>query len=239
MLFDPHYLLYVFLPCLGLMLLATFWVKSTYHKYSRVPNQAGVTGAEAARLILRSAGLHDVRVEPSEGFLTDHYSPRERVLRLSPQNYSGASIAAVGIAAHEAGHAIQHASRYAPLVVRNAAVPLASIGSTFGYLAIFIGLGMAYGGGNALNLFTIIGICLIGAIAFFQLVNLPVELNASRRALEVLPATGILSIEETKGARSVLLAAAMTYIAATIAAVLELLYWLWRAGLFSSGSDRE
>lgn len=238
MTFDPNYLLFVFVPILILSGLASLWVRAAYSKYSQVMNRRGVTGAEAARMILRNAGILDVRVESVGGWLTDHYSPRERVLRLSPQNYSGASIAAVGIAAHEAGHAIQHATSYAPLTIRNAAVPLASIGSGAGYLVLMIGLAMAYSGAPTLNPLTAIGLLLIASVAFFQLVNLPVEFDASRRALGVLTETGILSIEETAAARNVLLAAAMTYVAATVAAIANLLYWLWRLGLIGGGSNR-
>lgn len=233
--FDPVYLLFVFLPLLLLTGLAQLFVKRAYSKYSKVRNRQGVTGAEAARYILQSAGIHDVRVEQVQGFLSDHYSPREKVLRLSPENYTQPSIAAVGIAAHEAGHAIQHAKHYAPLVLRNAAVPVASIGSGFGYLVIFIGLIMS-GGGGGLNALTLIGLLLIASVVVFQLINLPVEFDASRRALQVLPAAGILSPEETKGARTVLGAAAMTYVAATLAAIAQLLYWAWRLGLFGGGS---
>lgn len=229
--FDPNYLLFVFLPLLALTTLTHLWVKVSFAKYSRVGNQQGISGAEAAQLILRSAGIGDVRIEPVEGWLSDHYSPKEKVLRLSPANFSGTSIAAVGIAAHEAGHAIQHATRYAPLVIRNAAVPLASIGSGLGYLVILVGLSMSYGGAPALNGFSIAGLLLFASVAFFQLVNLPVELDASRRALQLLPQTGILTAEETQGARSVLLAAAMTYVAATAAALWELIYWAMRLGL--------
>jgi Zn-dependent membrane protease YugP len=154
-----------------------------------------------------------------DGWLSDHYSPREKVLRLSPQNYGGSSIAAVGIAAHEAGHAIQHARRYAPLAIRNIAVPVASIGSNFGYLAIILGMAMSHGRG--VSTLSLIGLGLIACVALFQIVNLPVEFDASRRALQVLPATGILSPEETLGARNVLFAAAMTYVAATVAGPLR------------------
>lgn len=236
--FDPHYLLYVFLPLLVISTIATVFLKASYAKYSRIPNRQGVTGAEAAELILRSAGIYDVRVEPSRGWLTDHYSPLEKVLRLSPENYSGSSIAAVGIAAHEAGHAIQHAHRYAPLVLRNLAVPVASIGSAMGYVVIFIGLAMSGGVGSAINPLTMLGLALIGSIAVFQFLNLPVEFDASRRALQVLPRSGILSAQEAAGARNVLMAAAFTYVAATVAAILELLYWAWRLGLIG-GSRRD
>lgn len=239
MYFDPVYLLFVFLPLLVLSGLASLLVRAAYARYSRIPNAHGITGAEAAQIILHKAGIHDVRIEPSQGWLSDHYSPRERVLRLSPDNYAGHSIAAVGIAAHEAGHAIQHARSYAPLVLRNLAVPVASLGSSLGYIVIVIGLMMSTGGGSPINLMTLIGLGLIGSIAVFQLVNLPVEFDASRRALEVLPQTGILTVEETRGARKVLGAAAMTYVAATIAAIVELLYWMWRLGILRGGSDRE
>lgn len=236
MVFDPYYLLFVFIPMAILMGLAQLWVKGAYAKYSHVGTRQGVTGAEAAKVILRAAGIHDVRVEQVDGFLSDHYSPAEKVLRLSPRNYSGNSIAAIGIAAHEAGHAIQHATRYAPLVVRNIAVPLANIGSTFGWIALVIGLMIS--GGNPGHPLVLLGIAGIAAIAVFQVINLPVEFDASRRALQVLPEIGILTAEENRGARSVLTAAAMTYVAATIAAIVELLYWLWRLGLIG-GNSRE
>ncbi len=233
---DFHYLLFVIVPMGILMGLTQLWVKSAYGKYSKIGTRQGVTGAEAAKVILRAAGIDDVRVEQVSGFLSDHYSPREKVLRLSPKNYSGQSIAAVGIAAHEAGHAIQHAKHYAPLVVRNLAVPMASVGSNFGYLALMIGLFM--GGGNPNNPLVLLGLAGIAAIAVFQVINLPVEFNASRRALQVLPEIGILTDEENRGARAMLTAAAMTYVAATIAAVWTLVYWLWRLGLIG-GSSRD
>jgi Zn-dependent membrane protease YugP len=235
--FDPVYLLFVLLPLAVIMGLCQLWVRSAYAKYSKIGNSSGITGAEAAQLILRSAGVDGVRVEAVQGWLSDHYSPKEKVLRLSPDNYSGTSIAAVGIAAHECGHAIQDAHRYAPLVIRNLAVPAASIGSTFGWIAIAIGTAMSVGGG--ISPLAWIGFLLLGAVVFFQVINLPVEFDASRRALQVLPATGILTPEENEGARAVLTAAAMTYVAATVAAIAELLYWAWRLGLLGGSSDRE
>jgi Zn-dependent membrane protease YugP len=236
--FDPYYMLYVALPLLALTGLAQLWVKAAYAKYSQVGNSRGITGAEAAQVILRAGGVGDVRVEQVDGWLSDHYSPKEKVLRLSPKNYQGASIAAVGIAAHEAGHALQHARGYAPLALRNVAVPLANIGSGFGYLVIVIGLVMS-GAGNRVNLVTLTGLGLIACVALFQLINLPVEFDASRRALEVLPQTGILTAEETRGARSVLVAAAFTYVAATAAAIAELVYWAWRLGLLGNSRSRD
>jgi Zn-dependent membrane protease YugP len=219
-----HYMLYVALPLLVLTMVVQGWVKSAYAKYSRIPNSSGITGAEAAMGILRANGVSDVRVEVTRGWLSDHYDPRNKVLRLSPDNYSGRSIAAVGIAAHEAGHAIQHARAFAPLTLRNLAVPMASLGSGFGYLVIIIGIFMS-GSAGLVNPLTMIGLGLIAAVAVFQLVNLPVEFDASRRALQVLPQMGILGAEETAGARKMLTAAAMTYVAATVAALVELLYF--------------
>jgi len=233
--FDPAHILLVTIPMLVLCGLASLWLKAAYAKYSRIGNQQHVTGAEAAQVILRTAGIDDVRVEEVRGFLSDHYSPNEKVLRLSPNNYSGTSIAAVGIAAHEAGHAIQHAQRYAPLVLRNLAVPVASVGSSFGYIAIVLGVLM--GGPSINNPLVLFGILGIAAIAAFQVITLPVEFDASRRALELLPQVGILTPEENRGARAVLMAAAMTYVAATVAAIAELLYWLWRLGIIGGSSN--
>ena len=234
---DLHHLLYVTLPLVVIMGLCQLWVKSAYGKYSKIGNRSGVTGAEAAKVILESAGVDGVRIEPVQGWLSDHYSPKEKVLRLSPENYSGTSIAAVGIAAHECGHAIQDAQRYAPLVIRNLAVPAASIGSTFGWIAIVVGATMSTAGQPSIIAW--IGLLLLGAVVFFQLINLPVEFDASRRALQVLPATGILTAEENEGARAVLTAAAMTYVAATVAAIAELLYWAWRLGLLGGSNNRD
>jgi Zn-dependent membrane protease YugP len=234
---DPYYLLFVFLPVLVLSGLANLWVKVAYARYSKIGNRQGVSGAEAAQWILRSAGIDDVRVEAVDGWLTDHYSPREKVLRLSSANYSGTSIAAVSIAAHESGHAIQHAKHYAPLVLRNAAVPLASFGAPIGYVLIMLGMGIAVSArGAVLNPLTMLGFLLVASIAVFQIVNLPVEFNASRRAIEVLPSTGILSIEESKAARNMLFAAAMTYVAAAVGAIMEVLYLAFRLGLIGGRS---
>jgi Zn-dependent membrane protease YugP len=230
---DWQHLLYVALPTMALLGLAQIWVSMTYGKYSKIRNQKGITGAEAAVVVLREAGITDVRVERSDGFLTDHYSPMEKVIRLSSTNYDQSTIAAVGVAAHEAGHAIQHAQHFFPVHLRTLAVPLAS-GAQLGYLAIFIGFFLM---GKTLNPVTLIGLLLIAGVAVFQLINLPVELDASRRALLVLPRIGILTEEETVGARKVLTAAAMTYFAATIAALWELFFWLVRLGIIGGRSD--
>ncbi|GMV81636.1 MAG: membrane protein [Planctomycetota bacterium] len=234
---DPHYLIFVGLPLLVITVGAQLMVKFAYSKWSKVANTKGITGAEAAYVILRSAGVNDVKIEQVDGFLSDHYSPSEKVLRLSPENYQGHSIAAVGVAAHEAGHAIQHANSYAPLVVRNFAVPAAGIGSHLGYFALMIGVFMSYQGAPALNTFTLLGVIGLAAVALFQIVNLPVEFDASRRALQYLPEIGILSHEENAGARSVLTAAALTYVAGTIAAIWTLLYWLLRLGVIGGNRD--
>jgi len=230
---DGPYLLMVAIPTMVLLMLVQVWVSKSYRKYARVGNLQGVTGAEAALVILREAGVHDVRVECAEGFLTDHYAPSQKVIRLSPQNYRGASIAAVGVAAHEAGHAIQHARAFFPLHLSALAFPLAK-GAGLGYLAIALGFMIT---GTALNPITAVGLLLIAGVAVYQILNLPVEFDASRRALQVLPRIGILSAEETVGARKVLTAAAMTYVAATIATLWTLLFWLLRLGIIGGGSD--
>ena len=234
--FDWHYLLYVAIPMGILMGVCQLWVMLAYAKWSQVNNRKGITGAEAAMVILKHAGINDVRVEEVDGWLSDHYAPTEKVLRLSPKNFSGTSIAAVGVAAHEAGHAVQHARAFAPLYLRNIAVPLASIGSQFGYLALIIGFTFM---SAKINVLTISGLCLLAFVVFFQLVNLPVEFDASRRALALLPGIGILNAEETVGARKVLTAAAMTYVAATIAALWTLLFWAMRLGLLGGGRSSD
>jgi hypothetical protein len=234
MLYGPH-LLYVFLPILVITFIVQALLKSAYKRYSKVRNMRGVSGAEAAHRILELGGVHDVRIEEVQGFLSDHYDPTSKTLRLSPENFEGRSIAAVGVAAHEAGHAIQHARNYAPLALRNLAVPVASIGSKFGWIVLMIGLFMAH---TPLGMgLLLVGVVCLGAIALFQLINLPVEFDASRRALELLPDSGILTTgDELSGARKVLGAAALTYVAATIAAIWELIFWLMHLGLLG-GSD--
>ena len=165
------------------------------------------------------------------GFLSDHYDPRSKVLRLSPDNFDGQSIAALGVAAHEAGHAVQDAERYPMLVLRNLAVPAANIGSNLGWVAIMLGFVMK------LPVLMYLGLLGIAAIAVFQLINLPVEFDASRRALELLPQSGALTEEENRGARSVLIAAALTYVAGTIAAIWTLLYYLIQLGILGGRDE--
>ncbi len=210
--FDPLYLL-IAAPALLLSVGAQFWVKSAFARYGKVPNRRGITGAEAARRILHAAGLGHVRIEAAQGFLSDHYDPRGTVLRLSPDVYGQSTLAAVGVAAHEAGHALQDARGYQAMQLRSALVPVASIGSTLAMPLLMFGFLL-----QAAALVKV-GVLLFAAVVAFQLVTLPVEFNASSRALQALGGVGVLSADELPGARKVLSAAAMTYVAAAIAAV--------------------
>lgn len=227
MIFDPLYIIMI-APALLLSIFAQIKVKSSYSKYSKIPTYRGITGERAAREILRSEGIHDVDIELSRGFLSDHYDPRTKTLRLSESVYSGDSLASVGVAAHEAGHAIQHARGYMPLKMRSALVPISSLGSNLAWPLIIIGfIFMA-------KSLILAGIVFFSLAVLFQLVTLPVEFNASFRALQALPAAGILSDTEVMGARKVLSAAALTYVAAAASAVLQLLYFLMRAGFLGN-----
>ncbi len=226
MFFDPMYFI-IIAPALLLALWAQFKVRSTYAAAQQMP--APLSGAAAARYVLDSAGLNNVAIEQIPGHLSDHYDPRHKVLRLSPEVYQSRSLAAVGIAAHEAGHAIQDAKAYAPLVVRNAAVPVASFGSG---ASIFLLIGGAI---FSLPWLISLGIGLFAVVVFFQIVNLPVEFNASTRAKEQLVALGVINQEQLVYVRRVLDAAALTYVAATLQAILTLLYYIMRF----SGSSRD
>jgi uncharacterized protein len=231
MFFDPLWFLLA-LPGLALSLWAQFRVKSTFGRYSQVPARSGMSGAEAARELIRRRGVQGVRIEETTGTLSDHYDPFQRVLRLSQDVYHGRSLAALGVAAHEAGHAIQHARAYGPLKLRSLLVKPASLGSNLGVL--LAGLGLAV---QASSL-TLLGIVLFSAAVLFTLVTLPVEFDASRRAVAALRELGIVSQQEAAGAKAVLDAAALTYVAAALSAVLQLLYFLMRSGLFG-GARRE
>ena len=224
MFFDPMYFLFI-LPGLALSMWASFRVKSAFNKYSRVRTMRGLTGAEAAGELLRGAGITDVKIVRSHGMLSDHYNPLTRTLALSEPVYGSDSIAAVGVATHEAGHAIQHARNYAPLWVRSALVPTANIGSSIGYFVMVIGLFM-----SSANM-VLFGAVLFSAVLLFQIVTLPVEFNASNRAKALVVQYGIVTLEERKGVDKVLNAAALTYVAAAISTLLTLLYFLHRAGL--------
>ena len=226
--FDPLYFI-VLAPAMLLAFLAEMRVRSAYAKAGRIPASSRLSGAEVARRILKQNGLHDVEIEPSHGLLSDHYDPRKRVLRLSPDVYQGRSLASVGIAAHEAGHAIQHGVHYGPLALRNGLVPLASTGSSLAMIVFVIGMFLsAMPLGRTLM---VLAILMFGTVVVFQLVNLPVEFNASRRALAALTDSGIVAVHEQAPVRRVLNAAAMTYVAATLSAMLTLLYLVLRSGL--------
>jgi Zn-dependent membrane protease YugP len=231
--FDFMLILFT-LPAVLLAMFAQYRVSSAYRQMSEV--RARMSGFHAARKILDEAGLYDVNIEQIPGELSDHYDPREKVLRLSPGVYQGYSMAAVGIAAHEAGHALQDAKHYAPLKIRNMAVPAASIGSNFGMLAIMIGFSMLFSGIVLGKFVMLIGIIMFGCVVAFQLINLPVEFDASSRAKTELLNLGIISGPELPYVSKVLNAAALTYVAATLHSVLTLLYYVMR---YASASSNE
>jgi hypothetical protein len=208
--------------------IASINVNSTYKRYSKVGNSRGITSQQAAEAILHSAGIYDVRIERIKGNLTDHYSPNEKVLRLSDSVYGSTSVAAIGVAAHECGHAIQHQVGYAPLKLRSASVPIANIGSMLSWPLILIGLLLGSFG------LAQIGVFLFVFVVAFQLITLPVEFDASSRALKVLNQQNMLFGDEMSGARKVLKAAALTYVAALFASILQLL----RLVLLTQGGGR-
>lgn len=216
--FDPTYILVIIGAVI--CLLASARVKTTFNKYNRVRSMSGMTGAQAAEKILHAAGIYDVTVQHISGDLTDHYDPRNKVLSLSDSTYGSSSVAAVGVAAHECGHAIQHQKSYAPLNIRSAIVPVANFGSAAAWPLIIAGLFFTSSTGSFLiNL----GILCFSFAVLFQLVTLPVEFNASNRAIRILGETGILGQEELRGTRKVLGAAALTYVAGAASAILQLL----------------
>uniref|UniRef100_A0A7C1JV82 Zinc metallopeptidase n=1 Tax=Thermomicrobium roseum TaxID=500 RepID=A0A7C1JV82_THERO len=216
---DPMY--FVFLaPALILMLYAQWRVRSTVGKYGQVPNGRGLTGAQVARLILDNNGLFDVPVELTPGELTDHYDPLRRVVRLSEPVYYGRSVAALGIAAHETGHAIQHKLGYLPLQLRTAIVPVVTFGTNIGWILILAGIVIGLTG------LAWVGVALFAAGALFALLTLPVEFDASRRALQALTTMGLVDRTELAQSRETLNAAALTYVAGLLMAVMQLLYWV-------------
>ena len=216
---DPMYFLYV-IPPLLLGLWAQMRVKSTFARYSKVASGRNLTGAQAARMLLDSAGLQGVDVERVPGKLSDHYDPRSKTLRLSEGVFGSASIAAVGVAAHEAGHALQDQVNYGPLKLRSAIVPAVRVGGMVGPILFFIGLLLQF------TALAWVGIAFFGATALFALVTLPVELNASKRAKQVLVTNGILTSEEVLGVDKVLDAAALTYVAAAVQSLATMLYYI-------------
>lgn len=236
MIFDPVYWLVIGAGMI-LSLWAQFKVKGTFHKFSQRATRSRMTGAEVAKRILAENRIHDVTVEPVAGGLTDHYDPRSKVLRLSEPVYGSNSMAAFGVAAHEVGHAIQHAEGYAPLKFRSAWVPIANLGSG---ISIFVIIAALFLGGAQTALgynLGLVGVLLFATATVFTLVTLPVEFDASRRAMLSLQNGGYMSTDELTGAKKVLDAAALTYVAAAVTSILTLLYWAWRLGLFGGRRD--
>lgn len=225
---DPTYILIIIAAVISLI--AQVKVKSTFSKYSSQRSRSGMTGAQAAERLLHSQGIYDVTIQRVGGKLTDHYNPGNKTLNLSESVYDNASVAAVGVAAHECGHAIQHAKGYLPLAIRSALVPIANFGSRASWIFIILGVLFSF---NQTLIY--IGIFMFAAAVLFQLVTLPVEFNASRRALQLLGEQGVLGNDEVSKTRKVLSAAAMTYVAAAATAVLQLL----RLILLYGGRDRD
>jgi uncharacterized protein len=220
--FDSTFIYLI--PALIVSMWAQSKISSTFAKYSNVRSVNGYTGGQVARILLDSNGLYDVPIEITGGKLTDHYDPRKRVMRLSQEVYHGTSVAAIGVAAHETGHAIQHKNHYAPLIIRNSIVPVVNFGSRASWFLLFIGIFMGLA-----NLITL-GIILFSTVVAFQLITLPVEFDASRRALNILGERTILYDDEMKGAKKVLNAAAMTYVAAAFMAISQLIRLLALSG---------
>lgn len=229
--FDPTYILVLIGAVL--CMLASSFVNNTYKKYAKIRARSGMTGAEAAARILQFAGIHDVKIQQVSGDLTDHYDPRAKVLRLSESVYDSRSVAALGVAAHECGHAVQHQKGYLPLKLRSVLVPVANLGSKLGLplviLGIVLGLEFSLPGGGYFSL-TEIGIWIFSFAVLFQIVTLPVEFNASGRALKMLNECGIMNSDEIDDCKHVLGAAALTYVAAAAASVLQLLRLILLSG---------
>lgn len=225
MFFNMKYILMVLLPGLIMSGVASMLVKSAFAKYSQVGTRRGLSGAQAAQVMLDNAGIHDVRVMPTQGYLSDHYDPATKTLALSEQVFSTCSVAAVGVACHEAGHAIQHATGYAPLGLRSAIVPVVSFGAPFSSVLLMLGIVFS------LKPLLLLGIAAFSLIVLFQLITLPVEFNATARAKRLCVEAGIIDADERVGMDRVLNAAALTYVAAFVSSLLTLLYYLIRSGL--------
>ncbi|RKU28155.1 zinc metallopeptidase [Candidatus Poribacteria bacterium] len=223
-LFDPLYLI-ILAPGLALSLYATFRTKSTFSKYSKVGSRSGLTGAAAAELMLKRHGVSGVRIERSGGWLSDHYDPSKKALRLSEDVYSSQSLSAIGVACHEAGHAMQDAQGYGMLGLRTALVPATNFSSTFAYILLIAGVFLQFTG------LIFLGVCLFSVGVVFSLITLPVEWDASRRAKVAIDEAGMLSPEENRHASKVLNAAFLTYLAAAVTSVLTLVYYLIRLGV--------
>lgn len=229
MFWNPMYFVFA-LPALLLGLWAQFKVQSAFNKYSRVPNETGMSGEQIARRMLDMSGLYNVQVEMVQGFLSDHYDPGKRVLRLSPDVYRGTTIAAAGVAAHEAGHALQHQDAYLPMQIRSAIVPTVQIGSWLGPIIFIVGFFLQW------TQLAWAGVILFGATAVFAIITLPVEFNATNRAKAWLTDTGFIHPNERSGINAVLDAAALTYVAAAVQAISTVLYYVF---LLSSSRSRD
>ena len=227
--FDPLYFVFM-APGFLLALWASWRVRSNFKKYSAVRSMRGITGAQAAAELLRRGGIRDVRIERSHGMLSDHYNPATKTLALSDGVYGSTSVAAIGIASHEAGHALQHAQHYGPLRLRSALVPTAGTGSTLGYIVMAVGLFIH-------PALVLVGAVIFSAVLLFQIVTLPVEFDASNRAKALVLEQGIIHPGEREGVDKVLNAAALTYVAAVVSTLLTLLYFLIQAGLLGGRSD--
>jgi len=231
MFFDLNYMIFVMLPALVLAGMASLMVKVTFSRYSKVRCYSGMTGAQAAERMMRTNGIFDVNVEETRGFLSDHYDPVKKVLRLSPDVYRSNSLAAVGVACHEAGHALQHAQAYIPLTLRTVLVPVTNISSMFAAYVVMAGF--------MFRPLLLVG-CAMFAVAFlFSVVTLPVEWDASARAKQHLVTAGIVSPGQELEAGRVLNAAFLTYVAGAVGSLLTLLYYLMRAGVIGGGRDRD
>jgi len=234
--FDPMYFLFI-APALALSLWASFRTRSAFNKYSQVRTMRGLTGAQAAKAMLDRAGFYDVKVVPTRGMLTDHYNPADKTLALSEGVYASNSVAAAGVACHEAGHAIQHAEGYKPLWIRSLLVPTANIGSTLGYLVMLFGLMLVYSRSAIGPEVVLFGAGLFSLVLAFQIVTLPVEFDASARAKRLAVENGIVMPQEREGFDRVLNAAALTYVAAVVSTLMTLLYFLFRSGLLGGRRD--
>jgi Zn-dependent membrane protease YugP len=235
--FDPLYFAFI-IPGLVLSLWASFRTKAAFNKYSKVRTMRGLTGAQAAKSMLDRAGIYDVKIVQTQGVLSDHYNPMNKSLALSEGVYASDSVAAVGIACHEAGHAIQHAENYKPMWIRSLLVPTANIGSSLGYIVMTLGLFLVYAGSGMGASVVLFGAAMFSLVLLFQVVTLPVEFDASARAKRMAIENGIVMTQEREGMDRVLNAAALTYVAAVVSTLMTLLYFLFRAGLFG-GNSRE
>lgn len=234
--FDPLFLVFA-IPGLILSLVASYFTKSTFAKYSRFQSRGGMTGAQAAQMMLERNGVHGVSIEPVGGHLTDHYDPRSRTLRLSESVYSSRSLAAIGVACHEAGHALQHAQNYLFLGLRSTLVPITNFGSSLAPILFTIGILFMYLAPRLGQMIILLGCVVFLFAVIFSIITLPVEWNASARAKQAMVHAGIVSPQESSHAGRVLNAAFLTYVAATVSAIMTLLYYLYRSGLLGGRRD--